>query len=429
MHKLKKIIISLVFSLTLMSVFSLSVFAVHSSGGSSSNEVKQWSEDLSKINTNGYTYVYNSTDIATSTLMKDENYVNSWGYDYFDDDYVIEISDISRDADGNITALYFRKPTEHYEYIRAYEYKNIGAGEIYHYLNCNDNLFYVFYSAYSTTREGIHIDWSHISIAYGLVEAGETFDYYDYFGNPKSVTFNGNGGIFGIDNGGNFELPEGEFPKLEEYLPDSSDDKYQSTSLSEYLPAPPDSIDILDWIKYFIDCFKAVFNWLFDNLSKKFLYLYDVLKGFFSFVSDFFKSFFENLRNIFISFFDFKDLIENNYLSTKFAELRDYVFIKFPFFNTFLNLYSDINGLISATTREAPTITFVLPEILGGRTEVVSLDFLNPVIAVTDVIVIAACYLLTIIYSIRAIPNIIGGIGSAYSGLDRTFNDFDNSKK
>lgn len=424
MQKMKKMIICLSAAFLFLFSFSLSVFAVHSSGGGNSQYIRY--EYDAKENFNGSSYVFNSCPTYCHTTYAVDNGCTSAGFDCYVD---LKVTRIVRNSEGFIIQIYFT-PISDYSAVHTLDYTS--SNILYDWSSgvIPSNLQTTIHSIYSNiTSYGYEIDWNYITIPENLVEAGEQFTYYDYFGKPKTVTFNGNGSIYGANNGGKYDFPEGEFPKLEDYLPDSSDDKYQSTSLSEYLPAPPDSIDILDWIKYFIDCFKAVFNWLFDNLSKKFLYLYDVLKGFFSFVSDFFKSFFENLRNIFISFFDFKDLIENNYLSNKFAELRDYVFIKFPFFNTFLNLYSDINGLISATTREAPTITFVLPEILGGRTEVVSLDFLNPVIAVTDVIVIAACYLLTIIYSIRAIPNIIGGIGSAYSGLDRSFNDFDNSKK
>lgn len=419
MHKLKKIIISLTLAFLLLFSFSLSVFAVHSSGGGSSDEVKQWSEDLSKLNTNGYTYVYNSTDIASSTLMKGENYVNSWGYSYFDDDYVIEIADISRDADGNITALYFRKPTEHYEYIRAYEYKNIGAGEIYHYLNCNDNLFNTLYSAYSTTPDGIHIDWSHISIKNGLVEAGETFEYYDYFGNPKTVTFNGNGGIFGIDNGGNFELPEGQFPSIADYIPDLNDEKYKLSPLSDFLPEMPDSLDILDWIKYITSILPITFTWFWEQLSRIISYCIDLFKGFFSFISDFFKAFFENFRIIILSFFNTDDLNIGDYFKSKFIDLKDYLVLKIPFFHTIELIKQSISNIQDSGSVVFTFSAVTLPFGRGAGQAVVipefpvTIDIVNVIRKWTDPIIIGLCYLSSFIFFKQKIPEVFGGVGGA----------------
>lgn len=125
----------------------------------------------------------------------------------------------------------------------------------------------------------------------------------------------------------------------------------------------------------------------------------------------------DDFKEYFLSLFD----TTNIDLSARVDNVKEYAFSKFPILSTISGLYSDIDSMLSSFSREPPVIVFPTSEVFGGEDVIVSLGFLRPVIAITDVIIVAACYLLTLIYSIRAIPNIIGGIGSGTSDLVNSF--------
>ena len=125
----------------------------------------------------------------------------------------------------------------------------------------------------------------------------------------------------------------------------------------------------------------------------------------------------DDFKEYFLSLFDTTDID----LSARVDDVKQYAFSKFPILSTISGLYSDIDTMLSSFNREPPVIVFPTSEVFGGEDVTVSLGFLRPVIAITDVIIVAACYLLTLIYSIRALPNIIGGIGSGTSDLVNSF--------
>lgn len=404
-----------------MSGLALSVSAVTDGGGGDTDGVGEdkgyywlyiYSED---DNFDGSSYVYNSSPNFAGTQYANTS-PNSFGYvteTYF------KVSGVTRNNEGYITLISLSFITTDYKFISAKEYSS-GVCHLSKYdvgYRLNDMINSTISSIYGPySYWGYKIDWSYIDIPEDMFAAGEQFTYYDYSGNPKTVTFNGNGGIFGL-NSYEGELPESEFPDIKDYIPDINDEKYQFKSLSDYLPEMPDSLDIVDWVKYLSSLFPSVFSWFWDNLSGIITYLIDLAKGFFNFISDFLKAFFENLKNVFVSLFDTSDVD----ISARIDEVKEYAFLRIPILSTLSGFYDDMSSIMSSTSdRTAPVITFPTSKVFGGEDVTVSLEGLRPVTVITDVIIIAACYLLTLIYSIRSIPNIIGGIGSGSSELPRT---------
>lgn len=428
-----KIIVCLSLSFALMSALTLSVFAVTSGGGGTTQGVDQgnyYYSSFSSSEFNGSNWVYNNCSKFAYTDYAISNGCQSIGYT--NDNILFEITSVSRDSNGNITSFSVNILTDFY-FVHTTDYETAGALRYVYKLNKRlySGSFETIYSSINNSRLGYKIDWSAFVIPEDMFSAGEQFTYHNYFGKEQTVTFNGKGGIFGGVTSNRFnDLPEGEFPDISDYIPDITDEKYKINDLVEYLPEMPDSLDILDWIKYLASLFPSIFSWLWDNLSGIVTYLIDLIKGFIAFVSDFFKSFFENLKNVLFSLFDTSEVD----ISGRIDEVKEYVFIKFPILSTLSGLYSDIETMLLSFERTAPVITFPTSKVFGGEDVTVSLEFLRPVTAVTDVIIIAACYLLTLIYSIRAIPNIIGGIGSGSAELANSFksspvSDHDNQSR
>ncbi len=139
----------------------------------------------------------------------------------------------------------------------------------------------------------------------------------------------------------------------------------------------------------------------------------------------------DDLKEYFGSLFDTSEVD----ISARIDDVKEYVFLKIPLLSTLSGFYNDMSSILSSTSnRTAPVITFPTSEVFGGEDVTVSLEPLRPVTVITDVIIIAACYILTLVYSIRAIPNILGGIGSGSSTLTNAFNttyvsDHENQSK
>ena len=408
MHKLKKIIISLTLSFLLLFSFSVNVFAVHSSGGGNSQYIRYDYEE--KDNFDDISYVFNSCPTYCHS-----NGIISAGFDCHVD---LKVTNVVRNSDGFITQIHFT-PISDFSAIHALH----GTAPVLYDWSPGllpANLTTIIHSIYSNiTNIGYKIDWNYITIPDNLVGAGEQFTYYDYFGKPKTVTFNGNGSIFGANNGGNFELPEGQFPSIADYIPDINDEKYKLTPLSDFLPAMPDSLDLLDWVKYIVSILPITFTWLWTNLSKIITYCIDLFKGFFNFISDFFKLFFDNLRILFTTFFDFSALNLDTYFKSKITELKDYLFLKIPFFHTIDVIKQNIANLSEA---DSVVFTFSSVTLPFGRGEgqavvipefPVTIDIVNVIRKWTDPIIIGICYFSSFIFFKQKLPDVLGGVGGA----------------
>lgn len=170
----------------------------------------------------------------------------------------------------------------------------------------------------------------------------------------------------------------------------------------------------------------AEFKIFFSDILAKINTFYD---DFSTFVSSTIKTIGDNIASIPGVINDFKDFFSELFDVSKvdifgrIQELKEYLFLKVPILDSLSDFYSDISYFMtdSLANRTPPSITFPTSSVFGGEDIVVSLGFLAPVIAVTDVIIVAACYILTLVYSIRAIPNILGSVGSGTSALVNSF--------
>lgn len=407
MYKYKKYVASFLLAFTVMLFSCVSVFAV---GYKEYSNYYRYSYD-EKENFDGSDYVFNMCPTYAFTLVSVVNGKLSGG---FDDETRLEITSVQR-YNGRIVQINF-SILDDYRYIETIDYTTSNTRYEYKTNKKSSNFAPIYASYFENKTYGYTIDWSYISIPDGIIEAGEQFSYYDYFGNEKTIMFNGNGGIFGGASHNSFEEWEkAEFPDISNYIPDITDEKYQIRDIMEYLPEMPDSLDIVDWLKYLSSLFPSAFSWFWDNVRGISFYVVDLIKGFFNFISDFFKAFFENLKNVFVSLFDFSNVDVVGKIAERSAELRTLFELKFPILKTISEIGTAIETLEKDNSAifSFPDVTFPL---FNGKTLTISgftvtFDIVKKIRVYTDPIIIGIVYLSTFLFFKNALPDMLGGVG------------------
>lgn len=308
MLKLKKIIISLVLSLTLMSVFSLCVSAKVTTTDYTDRTVICYENE----NFNGSIAAYNAGPVAYQNFLPTSSQYQAFSY---------EIVVNNTESFWSITDIEWVDSSDHSKGFNRFKVTMPAARSVVYtgypsIDTCNETRFktsgltsYFFYVNSSTYSQHnyVKLDLRYCGgVIDGLMNAGDTLTYYDYDGNEITISYNGDSiGPDGFGGGSADRFPGevSEEPSLDDYLPDFNDSKYNPGDLSSYLPTAPDSLDVLDWLKYFIECVKAFFNWAVDTFKAKILLLYDTITGLFNFLKDYLTYFLDKLKQALFDLF------------------------------------------------------------------------------------------------------------------------------